>query len=799
LTDHASAPRGLSAQEVAERIKRGEHNRFKARVGRSYWDIIRDNVFNLFNIVLFTLLIIVLLQGDYATVVFAGFSVVWNSILGMYQEIDAKRKLDQLAAQAASHVFVIRDGQRSQIAISEIVKDDVLPITPGDRMVVDGTLLLTDALEMDESQLTGESDAVQKDMGDAITSGSFVIAGTGVMTATRVGKDSALNQLTTIAKTYKRVLTPTQLKLEAIVQISVVIMALCVPMIFIKGYLETLELVPGLDTFRNAVVFTTSLVPQGLVLTAVLSLTIGALSISRHKTLVQRVNAVESMANVTTLCFDKTGTLTRNQLSVMELQPLNGASEAAVREALHLYINNLGYLNRTAGAIAEFVNGVHEQHPPVQGKVRELPFNSARKWGAIVLPDKTLVLGAPERLIATDEPTASRAREYARQGLRVLAFVRVPQMLEDGALPADRELLALLVLSDQVREDIQSTLQAFRDQNVALKVISGDNLETVREIARESGMSADPAYTGDELNAMSDSDLETAALNGSVFARVEPATKRRLIAALKRRGEYVAMVGDGVNDVPALKEAQLAVVMNDGAQIAKDVADIVLLNNAMSTLPRAFHEGRIITQTIFATCKIFLVKNLYSLLFFLFAGFMRMPFPISPIQISWVSFGIINIPAGLIALRLLKPEFMQRFRDDVLDYVITVGLIGAAGMSLLYAFTYLTSGESINIARSTIMIFLTFFGVQVLWNVHGLYVTQPATIPKHPRLFAAGIILAALTLAMGFIVPNILEFTNPPLLYWAAAAGIFVVVITVSEWLMPDRRLVQAIWLLAKP
>jgi cation-transporting P-type ATPase E len=799
LSFNPRAHPGLSAAEVAERVRRGETNRFKARVGRSYWEIIRDNVFNLFNVVLFTLLVIVLLYGDYPTVIFAGFSVVWNSLLGMYQEIDAKRKLDKLAALAAHNVKVVRDGAVQEIRIAEVVKDDVLPIEPGDRMVVDGVVIATDALEMDESQLTGESDAVLKEPDDKITSGSFVIAGTGVMVATKVGKDSAINQLSTIAKAYKRVLTPTQQKLEAIVQISVVIMAICVPMIFVKGYLDTGELIPTLEVFRNAVVFTTSLVPQGLVLTAILSLTIGALSISRFQTLVQRVNAVESMANVTTLCFDKTGTLTRNQLSVTRVQPIDGISEAKVRENLSLYINNLGHLNRTAAAIAHYANGDGVQHTPTRAKLRELPFNSARKWGAIILDDETLVMGAPERIVAHDEHVAAVARDYARQGLRVLAFARLPGELADGVLPAEREALALIILSDQVREDIQSTLQEFRDQEVNLKVISGDNLETVKEIAHESGLPTEPAYTGDELKAMSADDFEAAAASGSLFARIEPDTKRQIIAALKKRGEYVAMVGDGVNDVPALKEAQLAVVMNDGAQIAKDVADIVLLNNAMSTLPKAFHEGRIITQTIFATCKIFLVKNIYSLLFFIFAGFMLMPFPISPIQISWVTFGIINIPAGLIAIRVIKPIHMKTFRYDVLDYVITAGVVSSAGMALVYAFAFLSNGGDVDIARSTMMIFFTYMGVLVLWNVNGLYVTQPASISAHPRLFVVGIVLAILTLLAGWIVPNILEWKTPGVEEWLVASAVFVVVMLIIEITMRDRKLVKPIWLLAKP
>jgi cation-transporting ATPase E len=408
-------------------------------------------------------------------------------------------------------------------------------------------------------------------------------------------------------------------------------------------------------------------------------------------------------------------------------------------------------------------------------------------------------MGAPERIVAHDEPVAAVAREYSRQGLRVLAFARIPGGLADGVLPAEREPLALVVLSDQVREDIQATLQAFREQDVSLKVISGDNLETVKEIAHESGMPTEPAYTGDDLRALSDEEFEAAVAHGALFARIEPDTKRQIISALKKRGEYVAMVGDGVNDVPALKEAQLAVVMNDGAQIAKDVADIVLLNNAMSTLPKAFHEGRIITQTIFATCKIFLVKNIYSLLFFIFAGFMMMPFPISPIQISWVTFGIINIPAGLIAIRVIKPIHMKTFRYDVLDYVITAGVVSAAGMALVYAFAYLSNDRNVDIARSTMMIFFVYMGVLVLWNVNGLYVTQPRTLAEHPRLFVAGILLAFLTLLGGFITPGILEWVTPGLNEWVIASAVFVIVMLIIEITMRDRKIVKPIWLLAKP
>lgn len=788
--------RGLTSAEVAERVARGETNAFKARVGRSYWDIIRDNVLNLFNIVLFSLLIVVLWFGDYGTVFFAGISVVTNSFMGMIQEIFAKRKLDKLAELSAHEVPVFRDGALTSVKIAEVVKDDVIPLQPGDRLVVDGTILEADSLELDEAQLTGESDAVLKDVGDEVNSGSFCIAGSGVMVATRVGKDSTLSKLSSAAKIYKNVQTPTQRKISLIVQISVVIMAVCVPLIFIAGYLTNQSII-NLDTFRNAVVFVTSIVPQGLVLTAILALTLGAISISRHQTLVQRVNAVESMANVSVLCFDKTGTLTRNQLTVTEIQPLDGASADDVRAKLALYTANLSTLNSTAAAIADYVDGAGA---PVS-KQHEIPFSSARKWGAIAFSDQTLILGAPERVLKAgrDDAALRKAQTLSMQGLRIMAFGRADAVPEDGQLADEREALALIVLSDQVRDNIREVLDSFHEQDVALKVISGDNLETVRAIAQQAGMTINRAYTGDQIEAMSEHQLDDAVAEADLFARVEPDTKRKIIAALKRGGHYVAMVGDGVNDVPALKEAHLAVVMNAGAQIAKDVAELVLLDNNMNTLPRAFQEGRQITQTIFATSKIFLVKNLYSLLMFLFAGLMLLPYPINPIQISWVTFGVINLPAGLITLYLLRPQPMKYFRRDVLDYVVSGGFIGGVAMSMLYGIVFFTGGRNLNLARSAVMMFIAFYGLTVFWNIHGVTMFEPRTIARYPRIFLLGLALLVFTVGVPYLVPQIIEYSALTPRLWLILLVIWLISAGALYGVMRSRVLANRIWELISP
>ncbi|MBZ0284721.1 MAG: cation-translocating P-type ATPase [Anaerolineae bacterium] len=802
---------GLTSAQVAERVKRGETNAFKARVGRTYWQIVRDNVFNLFTIVLGSLLIVVIILRDPATAFFAGFSLVTNSILGMYQEVTAKRKLDSLAALAATDIAVMRDGQRVNIPISQIVKDDVLPIEPGDKLVVDGRILESDALEIDESQLTGESDAVFKEVDSEVYSGSFCIAGSGLMVATKVGKDSTVNNLSTIAKVYKNVLTPTQKRIAAMIEVTVVIMLIIIPMLFLASYLSGQSL---LDNVRNLVVFVSSIVPQGLVLTATLSLTIGAITISRFQTLIQRVNAVESMANVTVLCFDKTGTLTRNLLTVSEIIPLGGEKAEALNARLLRYTDSLSHRNRTAAAVADYLKQPSPLAPLPHGegnktnteealskngaeKLKEIPFSSARKWGAVVFPDETLIMGAPERILPKDDRGYSaHASELAAKGLRVLAFASASEAPPDGHLDGKAEPLALIVLSDQIRDDIQDTLNAFHEQNVKLKVISGDNLETVRSIALASGLDVQQSYTGDQLDAMNDPELEGAVGQANLFARIEPDTKRRIIAALKRQGEYVAMVGDGVNDVPALKEAHLAISMNDGAQISKDVAEIVLLNNAMSTLPKAFEEGKMITQTIFSTMKLFLTKNYYNIVLIFFIGFMTLPFPTTPIQISWITLGTVNLPATLIAFKLLRPQYMVQFRRDVMDYILIAGTIGAVTLALLYAVVYFATERDFLAARSAVTMFIALYGTLIYFNVHGVELLRPRTLVEHWRITVAGVVVVVVTMIVPYFFAELFVFIPPTPEIWLLIIVVFLLTAVLVYVFTQYRHLINQLWAL---
>ena len=802
--DDSETIAGLSASSVNERIRRGQSNDFEARVGRSYWNIFRENVLNLFNIVLGAMLIIVIALGDYATAFFAGFSVVSNTFFGMIQEFNAKRQLDQLAALAEQTVRCRRAGEWVDVPMRGVVLDEIIRIEPGDRLVVDGVVLRADSLEMDESHLTGESDAVSKAPEDQVLSGSFCIAGAGLMRATKVGAESHINRLSVIAKQYKLVKTPTQIKIDITVEVAVVIMAVFVPLIFITGFSIGNEF---LEIVRNAVVFTTSLVPQGLVLVAILSLTIGAVKISRQQTLIQRVNAVESLANATVLCFDKTGTLTRNELAVREIIPLGTMDAGDIHLELRDFLKNLAHLNNTAQAIDRYIDQVvdADDYPP---KLREIPFSSGRKWAAVCLPGKTLLMGAPERLLPSDSPAYKRAEALSADGMRVLAFAEMAGEPDLGAGVAVYDVLplALIVMSDQIREDIQDTLAAFREEGLTLKVISGDNIETVRAIAAASGMDiGSRAYSGAELEGMGEGEFESAVSESHVFARIEPDTKQRIVEALRHNGEYVSMVGDGVNDVPALKAANLAIVMNDGTQISKDVADIVLLNNAMSTLPRAFREGKETTQTIFGTMKMFLVRNFFMVALFVCIAFMALPFPITPVQISWATFGTVNLPATLIAFGLLRPRFMAHFRRDVLDYIVTMGCIGAALMTLLYLIVWFGGGGDLRQTRSAITIMVALYGMLITWHIQGIDLYNPDSFLQHWRILLLSSLLTALTIIAMYVFPDLFEFSPPRWdggdgsLMIVAIAALFLLTMALLSHGMRHRYLLNRFWALLAP
>jgi cation-transporting P-type ATPase E len=674
--------------------------------------------------------------------------------------------MDRLARQSVGMVRVRRDGASVEIPPEEVVQDDVIDARPGDRVAIDGPLLAADALEVDESLITGESDLIVKQAGETLTSGSFVVAGRGLVRAERIGADSFVNQLGATASGYQASLTPVQRSLNAIVEISVLLMAIFGPLVFVQGYVGGVGLP---DQLRDAVVIVTTFVPQGLVLATTLALSYGAIRIGLRHALVQRINAVESMGNVTVLCLDKTGTLTRNELSVDDLVVVDGRSDGDARSMLARYIGHLAVENPTATAIGNAF-GRSTDGPP---KSAETSFSSARKWGATTFADgQSFVLGAPE-IILSEPAVRERAAQLASSGARVVAFAandpadaardgRPLEELQPGVLPGDLRAIALILLGDAVRADAGPTLANLAAHGLRLCVISGDSLETVLAVCHDAGLAVTGQVTGPELEALSEPDFAAAVAQTNVFARISPETKRRIARTLAAQGNYVAMVGDGVNDVPALKEARLGIAMGNGAQMARDVSDIVLLDNNLATLTGALDEGATTTQKVYGSTRMLLAKNVYLILAVVFIGFMALPFPGQVRQLSWVTTVTTAVPTFLLAMGYLRPEPMPDFRRQVLGPVIISGLIGSLALTAAYAGAYFAAGNNEGVARTALSLMVLGYGTLIMWDVMGVQPFEPRTFVQHPFAALVGLVIAIVGVAVPLAAPDFFRLEPMP-------------------------------------
>lgn len=781
MSSIAGEIRGLSSPEVEERVRRGERNQVSIRPTRTYPQIIWANVFSLYNVILLgAFLVLLIIQGPGSSIFPAGIVII-NMVLGLVQEIRAKRALDQLATLSARAVTVRRDGQSRTIPVQDIVRDDVIELHPGDSVVVDGSVVTSEGLEIDESQLTGESEHVDKQPGEKITSGSFCVSGSGLMRAEQVGNQSYVNRLAGVARAYKNVRTPLEQELDALVKILVSIMIVLAPLTLLGGSARGMPLA---SSFENVVNLMSSLVPQGLLVFVAISFAYGVINISRFRALIQRPNAIELMGHITTLCADKTGTLTQNVLTVSEVIPAPGQDQQSVRNLLGIYVGSLSWQNRTVAAIASFLGG----KPQPTSKRSEVPFSSERKWSAVTLSSgETLMLGAPEVLLA-DEQLKSEAGRLSRQGMRLVAFARSNESPngKKPSLPRNRNSLALIALQDQVRPDIANTLELFAKQHIALKIISGDSAQTIQSVAQQAGMPHERVLTGPEIERMDQPHLDEEARRTDLFARITPQAKRRIIASLAKDGP-VAMIGDGVNDVPALKQASLAIAMNDGAQIAKDISDIILLNNAFATLPRAFFEGREITQRLYGIAKINLVKVIYLTILFVLAGYAGLPWPANLIQTTWLSFVTLTGPAMLIIFRILPVPVAEIKTREVARYILLWGVAAAAGLMLLDGVAIEVLRDSLGTSRMMVVAFAGLYNCLVLWDVYHISPLRPRSIVEHPKPAMAGAALGAIVaFAPAYLFPQALGF-EPMALRDVAVLAVSLLLSYLVTWFLLTR------------
>jgi cation-transporting P-type ATPase E len=666
---------GLSSAEAAERRSRGLGNAAAERTSRSLAEILRANILTRFNFILGVLLAVILAMGEPQDALF-GLVLVANTMIGIAQELRAKRTLDRLAVLSAPRAHVIRDGSPQDIPVADLVAGDLVELRPGDQLAVDGVVRASTGLEADESLLTGESDPVDKRPGDRLLSGSFVVAGSGGYQATAVGAEAYARRLAAEARRFGLVRSELIAGINRILRyVTWVIVPVAVLLLVSQLHAR--------DTLRESLTGTVAalvgVVPQGLVLLTSVAFGLAAVTLARRNVLVQQLPAVEVLARVDVLCVDKTGTLTDGTIAFGRLIRLDG--QAPVEAALGALAGDENP-NATLGAI-----GKAFRPPGGWERTASVPFSSARKWSAASFDGHgTWVLGAPEMVLPGDQHAQlSRAAELAAGGERVLVVARADGPLHGESLPPGLRAAAFIVLTERLRPDAAETLAYFAAQGVALKVISGDSPHTVAAVAARAGLpGSDTPVDARDLPEDPDA-LGQLVEEHSVFGRVTPHQKEAMVKALRARGHTVAMTGDGVNDVLALKLADLGIAMGSGSAATKAVAELVLLDGRFATLPGVVAEGRRVTANIERVANLFVTKTVWAALLAVAAGVALLPYPFLPRHLTIIDTLTIGIPAFFLALAPNPRRYLPGFTGRVLRFAIPAGAIVAAATFTTYA------------------------------------------------------------------------------------------------------------------
>lgn len=685
--------RGLSESEVRERVSRGEVNSSKPEVSRTYTDIFLKNVLNPFNLILFILGAILILLEDYRNALAASGIVVLNISVATFQEIRAKRRLDKIALLLRPKTNVMRDGAELELDQDEIVKDDVIHLRPGDQALVDGVLLYSKNMEVDESHLTGESRTVRKKEGDLIYSGSFCITGDGYFTVTAFGKDSYANQILASAKKFDSKRTPLQMETTAI---TMVLMAIAFAYIAIMVLSNVLLRQAAFQTVIQMSVVILEMVPIALFLLIVLTYMIAAMRMADSGALLQRANSVESMSHVDTVCMDKTGTITTNRLIFEEVVPFRDDASDLIRE----FVNTTDSRNRTIDALAAEY-GYDKKEP-----LDQIEFSSERRYSAVKVSINNEILNVYLGALSTLGPRMSGADDlsdiaasYAAKGMRTVivgASPDLPLYEEDGTpMLQDMTPVAVVVISDEIRPDCRETIDIFLNNGMELKVISGDDPNTVNALFSVAGIQGDRViFSGEQLETMSEEEKTRAALEGNIFGRMKPSQKVEMVEILKKNGRYVAMVGDGVNDVLALKSAQIGVALQSGSGAARGVADIVLMDDRFSALPKALVEGKRTVSGMRDILKLYLSRNfvLAIIIGVILIGVGMIP--MMPTQIAMYAFVTVSITAFLMTIWAEPTEEKGAVLPEVLSYAVPAAAVIAAFAVIIYFGFYLsmTSG-----------------------------------------------------------------------------------------------------------
>jgi magnesium-transporting ATPase (P-type) len=685
---------GLTETEAAQRLSaRGKVPR--QGPSRSYASIIRANTVNIPNGILLVFGVLTIAFASWRDALFLGI-LASNIGIGSFQEIRSKRALDRLAALVAPDALLVRDGVERRVPIDDVVVGDVVRLSAGDQVVADGAVITADGLALDEANLTGESEPVLRRAQESVWSGSFAVEGTALFEATAVGADSRAAQLAATARTFRHPRSPLE---RANDRLLLWIIALAVPLAI--GLTVSVLTRVGANEARVQAITAgiVNLLPEGLILLISVTAAVSAFKIARRGVLAQQLNAVESLASVDVVCTDKTGTLTEPTPRVVALVPADGTEEATFARALAIYAASAPSRNLTLEAINNA--GLAEVSGSVV--VGQVPFSSRRRWSALDLDGTRLFLGAPERFTNAEPSLKQRARAEASAGRRVLALgsseAPLPDDEHDPPFPDDVRALGVVVLAERLRPNAAETVAFFADQQVQLKVLSGDAPATAGAIAHDAGVPGSaPALDGEALPAEPKA-LRDAVLSAPAVGRISPEGKRGVVEALTDAGRYVAMVGDGVNDVPALKEARLAIAQGSGAQMARSVADLVLVKDDFAAVPGMVGEGRQILRNIQRVARLFVTKTVFTAVVGLAVGIPTATFPLLPRQFTIASTVTIGVPAFLLALAPSSgPWRPERFLQSVFRFAIPAGV--AIGVGIAAGYLLARYGFDLGLTRS---------------------------------------------------------------------------------------------------
>jgi cation-transporting P-type ATPase E len=784
----AEAGQGLDQAQVRARVAAGQVNAAPLAPGRSLAQILRANVFTRFNAILGALLVVVLIVGPFQDALF-GVVLVVNTAIGVFQELRAKRTLDRLAILTAPTARVVRDGTTAPLPAEDVVLDDVLDLQPGDQVTVDALVLRSEGLELDEALLSGEAEPVVKAPGDRVLSGSFVAAGTGRARAAGIGASAYAARLQAQARRFSLVRSELQQGTNTILRAVTWVMVPAGILLIISQLFRSDETLP--DALRGSVGGVSAMVPEGLVLLTSIAFAVGAMRLARRRVLVQELAAIEGLARVSVLCIDKTGTLTAPGMHLAEVVPATGQRAAGLE---------LPEIEQAIGAVAAAdpapnatMRALADRYPAGAGwtATARVPFSSARKWSAVSFEGRgTWVLGAPS-IIGTGLPPAEAARVRAAAarreaaGQRVLLLCRAPAPPPGGAagpgdagppnghaagvpavsLPARLAPVALLVLTERLRGDAGETVSYLLSQDITVVVLSGDAPQTVAAIAGRAGVPLRGAARDAASLPDGEAPLAEALAATNVFGRVRPEQKLTAVRALQSQGHVVAMLGDGVNDVQALKQADLGIAMGSGSQASRSVGRIVLLDNSFAVIPHVLAEGRRVIANIERVSNLFVTKTTYAAVLAIVVGVAGVAFPFFPRHLTLIATLTIGVPGFILALAPGAPRARPGFVRRVAEFTIPAGLAAAIATYASYAIARAAAGTTDTESRTAAMLALFCLGLWVL----GL-IARPLDLA---RIVLLATMAACLVLALAIpLARRIFSLQLPPVPVLLAVAAV---------------------------